>query len=135
MIPRMICMGSAARAEIMHLLSKRTKYAQFFSSDRDILRNIVMARGSLSLLETEDLIINGKVLVKLKKEKKVDLKLSIDADIKVDGKDLPIVPTLALYHKPVGVHCTMKDNWGRECLDKLQLSWPFLKYMHPVVRK
>jgi hypothetical protein len=43
-------------------------------------------------------------------------------------------PVLAVYHKPVGMQSTMRDEWGRDNLGKLLHNWPFGKSMHPVVR-
>lgn len=50
------------------------------------------------------------------------------------GKESRSSPLLAVYNKPVGIQCTMKDPWGRECLDQLHLQYPFLSSMHPVGR-
>ena len=58
----------------------------------------------------------------------------IDVIVEVNGVESHGIPLLAVYHKPVGVHCTMRDPWGRECLDKLHLTYPYLEKMHPVGR-
>lgn len=50
-------------------------------------------------------------------------------------KDWNNSPVMAVFHKPVGVQSTMKDEWGRESLGKLLHNWPFGKSMHPVVSK
>lgn len=56
----------------------------------------------------------------------------------VDGEplDLSPPPLLVEYHKPVGVHSTMSDSWGRddlsEALGEAPPSWSAL--LHPVGR-
>ena len=58
----------------------------------------------------------------------------IDVIVEVDGVESHGIPLLAVYHKPVDIHCTMRDPWGRDCLDKLHLTYPYLSKMHPVGR-
>jgi len=79
-------------------------------------------------------------------------KISIYATITVEGKnfeysskflftllrnvgiELQGPSLLAVYNKPVGVHCTMSDPWGRLCLNSLLKDNSFLSTMHPVGR-
>jgi 16S rRNA U516 pseudouridylate synthase RsuA-like enzyme len=44
-------------------------------------------------------------------------KYPTDVTIEIDGDVVSAIPLLALYHKPVGVHSTMRDNWSRLSLE------------------
>ena len=100
---------------------------------KDALRNLLVLRGALTPNEASDFIRSGKVTMHGKTVRKLDLSVRCDANIKVGGRSVPPIPLISVYHKPVGMHCTMSDNWGRECLAGLEDNYPFLRFMHPVV--
>ena len=72
--------------------------------------------------------VNGKVV------RSGASKFPVDAMIEVDGVGTQETPLLAIYHKPVGVLSTMKDEWNRECLKDIHVMYPWMKNMHPVGR-
>jgi pseudouridine synthase len=98
------------------------------------LERIISNRGYGSRNEVAKLLRSGRVTVNDKIIRSSKNKYPIDIDIKIDGEALQMIPLLALYHKPIGVHSTMKDNHGRDSLQELMLEYPFLKSMHPVGR-
>jgi hypothetical protein len=100
---------------------------------KDTLRNLLVLRGALTPNEASDFIRSGKVSMQGKTVRKLDLSVRCDVNIKVGGRSVPPIPLIAVYNKPVGMHCTMSDNWGRECLAGLEDVYPFLRFMHPVV--
>ena len=56
------------------------------------------------------------------------------AEKALTGNLLEAAPLLAVYNKPVGIHCTMSDPWGRSSLSQLGAEHAYLQAMHPVGR-
>ncbi|MBU0550343.1 pseudouridine synthase [Myxococcota bacterium] len=57
--------------------------------------------------------------------------ISGDEALTFDGAPLTPPPPILLYHKPLGVHSTLKDPQGRACLDDICATHPLY---HPVGR-
>lgn len=56
------------------------------------------------------------------------------AEVTVDGEPLPTpLPDLVLFHKPLGVHSTVTDPWGRPCLGSAAAAL-LAAGLHPVGR-
>jgi len=98
------------------------------------LERIISNRGAGSRKEVAAMIGKGRVSVDGNLVKSTKRKFRADVRIEIDGMSIPDVPLLAAYHKPLGVHSTMGDPWGRLNLEDIVQKYPFLKSMHPVGR-
>jgi len=98
------------------------------------IERIVSNRGVGSRTEVSRLFRQGKVMVDGRVIRSGAEKISIYATITVEGRELQGPSLLAVYNKPVGVHCTMSDPWNRLCLNSLLKDYSFLSTMHPVGR-
>lgn len=98
------------------------------------LERIISNRGLGSRKDVLKILKQGRVSVNGRTIRKGSEKFSEDILLEVDGLPLDKIPLLAVYNKPHGIHCTMKDPWGRKSLENLSLQYPFLKTMHPVGR-
>ena len=99
------------------------------------LDKLLAERGAGSRKDVDRMIRNGLVVVDGETVPKNGAKLKIawaSCPI-VDGFDYPPPPLLAVYHKPLGVVSSMKDDHGRPDLASvLPVSWQ--KVLHPVGR-
>lgn len=98
------------------------------------IERILSNRGLGSRSEVSKWFRRGVVKIDDKTIRSGASRFAEDTLIHVEGKPSYGTPLLAVYNKPVGVHCTMKDSWNRECLENLHVEHPFLKFMHPVGR-
>ena len=98
------------------------------------LERIISNRGLGSRGEVGKMLKQGLVVIEGKVVKSGKAKYPIDVEVEVDGEAVNEIPLMACYHKPVGVHSTLSDNWGRADLQDLQEQFTFLKTMHPVGR-
>lgn len=116
--------------------SIRSKSTAVWSSDskQQRLERIISNRGIGSRNDVSKLFRQGRVSVNGKVIRSGADKYSTDVIVEIDGQSITGIPLLAIFHKPTGVHSTMKDNWGRQGLEELALEYPFMKAMHPVGR-
>jgi hypothetical protein len=98
------------------------------------IERIISNRGVGSRSEVTKLLKRGKVEVAGKIVRSGAAKFSKDTVVTIDGKASYETPLLVVYHKPVGVHSTMRDEWNRECLKDVEDEFPVLRGMHPVGR-
>jgi len=98
------------------------------------IERILSNRGVGSRSEVAKMIRQGRVKVYGKVIRSGSLRFHDDLEVALDEIVVPNVPLLAIYHKPVGVHCTMDDPQNRESLVELDKRYAFLKSMHPVGR-
>ena len=114
----------------------RNKSSKIWSNDskQQRLERIISNRGVGSRNDVSKLFKQGRVSINGKIIRSGAEKHSTDVIVEIDGQSIIGVPLLAIFHKPTGVHSTMKDNWGRQGLEELALEYPFMKAMHPVGR-
>ena len=98
------------------------------------LERIISNRGVGSRNDVSKLFKQGRVSIDGKVIRSGSDKYSTDVVVEIDGQSIIGVPLLAIFHKPTGMHSTMKDNWGRQGLEELALEYPYMKAMHPVGR-
>jgi pseudouridine synthase len=98
------------------------------------LERIISNRGVGSRNDVSKLFKQGRVSINGKVIRSGSDKYSTDVVVEIDGQSIIGVPLLAIFHKPTGMHSTMKDNWGRQGLEELALEYPYMKAMHPVGR-
>lgn len=82
------------------------------------------------------LIRAGRVHVDGRVERVAKTKVQSSSTVCVDGRaviETP-VPLLLRYHKPLGVHCTMRDDRSRSDLASVVASLPRTWRVHPVGR-
>ena len=117
-------------------LTCRSKGSKIWSNDskQQRLERIISNRGVGSRNDVSKLFKQGRVSIDGKVIRSGADKYSTDVIVEIDGQSISGVPLLAIFHKPTGVHSTMKDNWGRQGLEELALEYPFMKAMHPVGR-
>ena len=99
----------------------------------DRVDKLLSKRGAGSRGEVDRLLKQGRVTVDGVVIKRRSEQLPSDTKIFVDNKVYLPVPLLAVYHKPAGIVCSMRDNWSRVDLSHLREKYPFLGDMHPVV--
>ena len=116
--------------------SNRLKSTKIWSNDakQQRLERIISNRGVGSRNDVSKLFKQGRVSIDGKVIRSGSDKYSTDVTVEIDGQSIIGVPLLAVFHKPTGVHSTMKDNWGRQGLEELALEYPYMKAMHPVGR-
>jgi len=98
------------------------------------LDKLLANRGAGSRKQVDSMIRAGLVSLDGQVVGKMGAKLKVpeSAAPLVDGVPYPPLPLLVAYHKPVGVHSTMKDERGRPCLSHvLPPSW---QQLHPIGR-
>ena len=98
------------------------------------LERILASRGLGSRKEVASIIRQGRVSIAGNVVKSGKTKFPSTCVLEVDGQEVHPPPLLAVYHKPVGVLCSVGDPWGRENLENLPNEWPILRSMHPVGR-
>lgn len=77
----------------------------------DKLLNDAGAAGSRA--RCAELIKRGRVAVDGATVRSIGAKVTVGAAVTVDGNAVGVAPTLFKYHKPVGVHSTLRDDRGR----------------------
>lgn len=93
----------------------------------------VSALGGLSRSEARAAIKLGRVTVNGETLHDPSRSVAAEATVCLDGRELRPPPRLALFHKPVGVQCTVGDNLGRPSL--AEAAAPLLALgLHPVGR-
>ena len=93
----------------------------------DRIAKVIARAGRASRREAEQLILEGRVTVNGKRIDSPALNVTPDDRIAVDGAALaaPDAPRLWLYHKPLGLVSTTKDEKGRPTVfDRLPLEMP-----------
>lgn len=94
------------------------------------------AGAAKSRAASSALIRAGRVRVDGRVERVAKTKVQTSSTICVDGRavaETP-VPLLLRYHKPLGVHCTMRDDRSRSDLASVVASLPRTWRVHPVGR-
>eukprot|EP01031_Cornospumella_fuschlensis_P033663 gene33663-40725_t len=84
--------------------------------------------------EVSKLIQQGRVTFNGKVVKSSSERIPSRSTVYVDNAPCTLAPSLMVYYKPVGVHSTVGDPWGRENLLSLYEKYPLLKPLHPVGR-
>ncbi len=97
------------------------------------LDKLLAERTTLSRSEATTLCKRGHVTVDGKKIHKAATKVSLTAEIRFDGELVEPLPMFVRYHKPAGVHSTMRDEWGRPDLEGV-LPEAWQGKLHPVGR-
>eukprot|EP01038_Epipyxis_sp_PR26KG_P006880 gene6880-9426_t len=95
---------------------------------------IIANRGVGTRSEVTTLFRQGKVKINGKVIRSPSERIRVDAEIEVNGVTSRETPLIAVYHKPVGIHSTVGDPWGRPSLLEVKNSIPVLQNMHPVGR-
>jgi len=98
------------------------------------VERILSNRGVGSRSEVSKMLRQGRVKVEGEIIKSGSVRYHEDTEVTLDDVVIASVPLLAIYHKPVGVHCTMDDPLDRRSLADLEKTFAFLKSMHPVGR-
>jgi hypothetical protein len=109
------------------------KNTNIFEPKIQNLYDILSDRGVISIGDAKELLGSGKIRVNERYVSNGEARYSSDCNIEVENVPLLPTPVVAVYHKPVGIHCTNKDPWDRTSLEYLSNTWPFLKRMHAVV--
>lgn len=97
------------------------------------LYSVLVDRGVGTVADVKKLISAGRVAVGGEKILEATSVCRSDISFEIDNISYPPTPDLAVYHKPLNVHCTTDDPWKRDCLKELIPKWPLLHGMHPVV--
>jgi 23S rRNA pseudouridine2605 synthase len=99
------------------------------------LERIISNRGLGSRSEVSIYLRQGRIRVNGQVVRSGSARFGENIEILFDDQPILVVPQICLYHKPVGVHCTMvEDRTGRPTLTNLFKTFPFLKEMHPIGR-
>lgn len=99
------------------------------------LDKLIAERTSLSRSEVKKRCSWGRVFVNGECVRDPSKKVDPDADIRLGLERTPVLPLpmFVMYHKPSGVQSTMRDEWGRPCLDTV-LPEQWRGKLHPVGR-
>lgn len=99
------------------------------------LDKLIAERTSLSRTDVKKRCKWGRVFVDGECVRDPGKKVDPGADIRIGLERMPVlpVPMFVMYHKPSGVHSTMRDEWGRPCLDTV-LPEAWRGKLHPVGR-
>ena len=81
-----------------------------------LLEQLVAHRAGLSRRLAATAVRRGRVTVEGAVVRKPRLRVSSQADIRLDRAPLTEPPRLVVWHKPRGVHCTLRDGLGRPTL-------------------
>lgn len=123
------------RQTLFPALSDRRSLKLWSNNPKQLrLERIISNRGIGSRNDVAKLFKQGRVSINGRVIRSGAEKHSTDVVVEIDGQSIAGVPLLAIFHKPTGVHSTMKDNWGRQGLEELALEYPYMKAMHPVGR-
>ena len=97
----------------------RGKTTKIWSNDskQQRLERIISNRGVGSRNDVSKLFRQGRVSIDGKVIRSGADKYSTDVTVEIDGQSIIAIPLLAVFHKPTGMHSTMKDNWGRQGLE------------------
>lgn len=100
------------------------------------LERILANRGLGTRSEVASIIQHGRCKVDGKVIKSGAARFVVSTTIEVDGVPYPPVPLLAIFHKPVGVECTMREIEAskHKSLASSIANPMVLKVMHPVGR-
>ncbi len=97
------------------------------------LDKLVSERTGLARSQAQKLVRWGRVAVGGAEVRDPAAKVAEDATLVVDGDTYEAPPAILVHHKPVDVHSTMDDPWGRANLsDVVPEVWRDL--FHPVGR-
>jgi 23S rRNA pseudouridine2605 synthase len=114
---------------------------RFLSSGYSPLRmeridKILASRGVKSRNEASKLLQQGRVQVNGRVVRGRGDKFLSDAKIRISSVELPPLPVLVGYHKPLGVLSSIGDPWNRPNLSQvIDDHKDLLGQMHPVVIK
>jgi 23S rRNA pseudouridine2605 synthase len=118
----------------MSSLLRPPSFRLFSGVDLLRLERILGNRGAGSRTEAAKMIRQGRVVVDKRVIKSGSARFPSNCKVEIDGKDLPCIPLLALFHKPIGMVSSIGDPWGRSHLGTLSDRWSILSLMHPVGR-
>ena len=90
-------------------------------------------RGLGSRRTIQALIRQGRITVHGAPVSKPNLRVSVDSPITFDGAPVHPLPMVIAWHKPLGVHSTYRDPWGRLGLDEV-LPTEWRSHFHPIGR-
>lgn len=95
---------------------------------------ILASRGIKSRSEASKLLQQGRVQVNGRVVRGRGDKFPCNVKIQVSSTELPQLPVLAAYHKPLGVLSSIGDPWNRPNLSQvIEKHQEILSQMHPVV--
>ncbi|MBS0235719.1 MAG: rRNA pseudouridine synthase [Proteobacteria bacterium] len=86
------------------------------------IAKVIAARGVCSRRDAEKLVTSGQVLVEGEPIRECGVKISPDARIQINGKDIAKasnITRLWMFNKPRGCLCTNKDSKGRPTVFEL----------------
>ena len=94
---------------------------------------ILSSRGLGTRKDIQRLLKAGRISVDGVIVRKKDCKISQNARIEMDGTIVHALPFLVLWHKPLGVVCTLRDPLGRRDLSAV-MPFEWRAHFHPVGR-
>lgn len=100
---------------------------------RERIDKLLVERGVKSRNEASKLLQYGKVEVNGKIIRGRGDKFQTNAKIRISSIDLPLLPILVAYNKPIGVISSLGDPYNRPNLSSVIEKFPILSQMHPVV--
>jgi 23S rRNA pseudouridine2605 synthase len=94
---------------------------------------ILSSRGVKSRSEASKLLQQGKVQVNGRIVRGRGDRFLSNAEVRISSMELPPLPILIAYNKPLGVLSSIGDPWNRPNLSTVIENEILLDQMHPVV--
>eukprot|EP01039_Chlorochromonas_danica_P007577 gene7577-8377_t len=126
---------------VLTATTKTTTWIERYQSECQELQRIDRILSNRNLGSRKDvtsLLRQGRVKVLLGQGNKVVRsgaeKFPVNILLSIDNRTVAPTPWLAVFHKPVGMHSTVGDAFGRLNLESVYENNPFFKSLHPVGR-
>lgn len=97
------------------------------------LEKWVASWGGLTRKQARGAIKRGRVTVAGELMHRPAESVPLGSEVRLDGELLQPPPRLLVFHKPVGIQCTVGDSWGRESLEEW-VGEALARGLHPVGR-